>query len=163
MSSRPQGSANSEVEVRPNPSVLSSTEEQAETSPKTIVGSTFYSILYERFETALKDESAVQAPSFFGDLNLDKIIEAITARWKDYNLTAFYHARLTDLDAISYRQEVMTDLESKPVIEAITSFTDEMRNMRVRLDQGKRLYYKWTIQRLFLEAVDVYCKAVIQM
>lgn len=163
MSSRPQESANSEVEVRPNSSVLSGTEEQAETRPKTIAGSTFYGILYERFETALTDESAVQAPSFFGDLNLDKIIEAITARWKDYNLTAFYHARLTDLDAISYRQEVMTDLESKPTIEAITSFTEEMRNMRVRLDQGKRLYYKWTIQRLFLEAVDVYCKAVIRL
>lgn len=123
----------------------------------------FYSILYERLDTALKDESAVQAPSFFGDLNLDQIVDAVTKSWKEYNLTPFYYARLTELDAIVYRQEVMADLDLKPTMEAIALFTEDMRKMRVRLDQAKRLYYKWTTQRLFLEAVDIYCKAIARL
>lgn len=124
----------------------------------------FYGVLYERPDTALKDESAVQAPSFLGDLNLDQIVDAITKPWKEYNLTPFFNARLTELAAIVYRQEVMADLDEKTTMEAIAAFTAEMRTMRVRLDQAKRMnYYKWTVQRLFLEAIDIYCKAVARL
>ena len=129
--------------------------------PQPKIRQPFFSVLFERAEVSLKDESAVQAPPFFGDLNLDQIVDAVTKPWKEYNLTPFYHTRLTDLDAIVYRQEVMTDLDEKPIMEAVAAFTEQMRKMRLRLDQAKRMnYYKWTVQRLFLEAIDIYCRAV---
>lgn len=132
-----------------------------EAKPQPKIQQPFYSVLYERPDAALRDESTVQPPSFFGDLNLHQIVDAVTKSWKEYNLTPFYYARLTELDAIVYRQEVMGDLDQNPTMEAVAAFTEQMRKMRLRLDQAQRMnYYRWTVQRLFLEAVDIYCKSV---
>jgi hypothetical protein len=70
---------------------------------------TFQSILSGEPDDGLEGKGA-QVPGFFGDLNLDRVVDAITADWKDYNLKPFYHARLSDLDGIAYRQEIFQDL-----------------------------------------------------
>jgi DNA mismatch repair protein MutS len=45
-------------------------------------------------------------------------------------------------------------------MEAIKSFSGQMRAMRQRLDQTKKLnYYKYARERCFLGAVEVYCEA----
>ena len=45
---------------------------------------TFNSILFEKTEDGLKNE-AIEAPAFFVDLNLDQIIDAITAGKQEYD------------------------------------------------------------------------------
>jgi DNA mismatch repair ATPase MutS len=123
---------------------------------------TFHSILFEE-PNAISTIKAVEAPDFFGDLNLDRIIDAVTADWKDYDLKPFYYAQQTDLGAIAYRQEVMQDLEDQALMQGIRSFSERMRGMRVRLNQAngaKKSDYKYAMQRLFLGAVDIYCEAV---
>ncbi len=120
---------------------------------------TFHSILFEGPDDGTKRET-LEAPAFFGDLNLDRIIDTITADWKGYDLTPFYYTRLNDLDAIAYRQEVMQDLEDKALMQAVKSFSEKMRAMRVRLNQAKKLYYKYAMERLFLGAVEIYCEVV---
>jgi len=121
---------------------------------------TFHSILFEEPDDGTKRETS-EAPGFFGDLNLDQIIDSITADWKDYNLAPLYYARLNDLDAIIYRQEVMHDLENSVLMEAIKSFSRLMRTMRERLAQAKKLdYYRYSMERCFLGAVEIYCVAV---
>ena len=95
-------------------------------------------------------------------MNLDRIIDAVTADWKDYDLNPFYYAQLTDLGAIAYRQEVMQDLEDQALMQGITAFSGQMRGMRVRLNQAndaKKSGYKYAMERLFLGAVDIYCEA----
>jgi hypothetical protein len=123
---------------------------------------TFQSILSGEPDDGL-DGKWAQVPDFFGDLNLDRVVDAITADWKDYNLKPFYHAGLSDLDAIAYRQEIFQDLEEKGLIPSIKSFSERMRMMRARLkeaDEAKRLDYKYAMERLFLGAAQTYCEAI---
>ena len=70
----------------------------------------FGSVLFRSPEEAAAGVLSTQ-PDCFHDLNLDQIVASITAGWKDYQLEGFFHAHLTDLDAVAYRQEVMRDLE----------------------------------------------------
>ncbi len=121
---------------------------------------TFHSILFERpyLETGL-DKS--QAPAFFHDLNLDQVVARVTAGWEEYELAQFYYMPLNDPDAISYRQEIMRDLEGKPLMQAVKGFSEKMRGMRQYLEQAKQFhYYKYAAQRRFLGAVEIYCEAV---
>jgi DNA mismatch repair protein MutS len=123
---------------------------------------TFSSILFEEPEDGLKTE-AVEVPRFFGDLNLDRIVDAITADWKEYDLKPFFHSPLRDVRQIAYRQQIMRDLEDNALMQAVKSFSEQMRAMRARLDQAnkaKRFEYKYAMQRLFVSAVGAYCGAV---
>ncbi|MGO4885532.1 MAG: MutS-related protein [Bryobacteraceae bacterium] len=123
----------------------------------------FHSILFEE-PNAISTIKTAEAPIFFGGLNLDRIIDAVTADWKDYDLNPFYYAQLTDLGAIAYRQEVMQDLEDQALMQGITAFSGQMRGMRVRLNQAndaKKSGYKYAMERLFLGAVDIYCAGVL--
>jgi hypothetical protein len=120
---------------------------------------TFHSILYEGLEPTTPE--TLDPASYLSDLNLDQIIDVVTADFKDYELKPFYYARLTDLNAISYRQEIMEDLGDKAGMQAVREFSEKMRVMRTNLNQAKQLhYYPHTVTRRFLAAVDTYCNAV---
>ncbi len=120
---------------------------------------TFHSILFERPEDSIKTEP-LEAPGFFVDLNLDQIVDAITAGKPEYNLKPFFYAPLHDIDAITYRHEIMQDLENKILFENIKSFAYRMRIMRKHLTQADKLYYKYQKESWFLDAVDIYCDAI---
>jgi DNA mismatch repair ATPase MutS len=121
---------------------------------------TFHSILFERPEGSPPQETT-EAPPFFGDLNLDQVVDAITKEFKDYELKPFYYARLNNLDAIKYRQEIMHDLDDNVAMQAVKSFSEKMRLMRAHLKQSNEFhYYKHAMTRRFLAAVDIYRDAV---
>jgi energy-coupling factor transporter ATP-binding protein EcfA2 len=103
---------------------------------------------------------ALVAPPFFADLNLDQIVDAITAGRQEYNLKPFFYAPLQDVAMIEYRHEVMRDLENEVTFNTITSFADDLRLMRQQLAFIDKLTYKHHKQGWFLEAVAIYCKAV---
>jgi DNA mismatch repair ATPase MutS len=119
----------------------------------------FHSILFEQLDIGRNVDSQ-EAPEFFKDLNLDQVVQAITGGWKDYDLAPFFYVRLNELNAISYRQEVMRDFENACLMEAVKSFSAQMRAMREHLKQAKDLYFKYAIERAFLGAVEIYCQAV---
>lgn len=120
----------------------------------------FHSILFPESDES-KEPETHDVPEFFRDLNLDQIIDAITADWKEYDLAPFYYARPEGLDAILYRQEVMRDLGTPGVRDAIKSFSGHMRAMREHLAQAKKLHnFRYAMERCFLGAAEVYCEAI---
>jgi len=120
---------------------------------------TFHSILFKRTEDSTKKET-LEAPDFFADLNLDQIVDAITAGREEYNLKPFFYTPLNDIGAIKYRQDIMRDLENKILFENVKSFAQKMRIMREHLARVGKLYYKYQKERWFLDAVEIYCDAV---
>jgi DNA mismatch repair protein MutS len=104
-----------------------------------------------------------EAPDFFADLHLDRIVNEVTASFSDYDITAFYYAPLSDSDAISYRHEVMKDMELEPVAACVVSFTKSMRMMRSHLGVANDSHYKYENTRWFLNAVQVYCEAMAKL
>lgn len=120
----------------------------------------FQSILYERPEDSPKREDS-GVPDFFHDLNLDQIIDSITAGWKEYDLTPLFYAPLHDLDAIAYRQEVMRDLGETIVMPFVKTFSEQMRVMRGHLIQAKKRNYKYEKEQWFLSAILIYCEGVV--
>jgi DNA mismatch repair ATPase MutS len=121
--------------------------------------SAFHSILFEGEDGSVKEES-LEPPVFFVDLNLDQIIDAVTAGRQEYNLKPFFYAPLSDVDAVKYRHEIFRDLENEPLFESIKSFTQKMSDMRRLLGLVEKLYFKYHKEGWFLEAVDIYCEAV---
>jgi DNA mismatch repair ATPase MutS len=119
----------------------------------------FHSILFKRTEDSINKE-ALDAPGFFIDLNLDQIIDAITAGRQEYNIKPFFYTPLNDIDTIKYRQEIMRDLENNILFENIKSFSQKMRAMRVHLPQADKHYYRYQKERWFLDAVEIYVDAV---
>jgi DNA mismatch repair protein MutS len=127
--------------------------------PEGVVPMTFHSILFARTEDSSKQETR-EAPAFFADLNLDQIVDAITAGRQEYNLKPFFYTPLHDIDAITYRHEILRDLENHVLFEHIRSFAQKMRTMREQLAQADKMYYTYQKERWFLDAVEKYCDAV---
>jgi hypothetical protein len=120
---------------------------------------TFLSILFQRGEDRSRAQTA-QVPGFFHDLNLDQIVDAVTASKEEYNLKPFFYTLLNDIDAITYRHEVLQDLEDPILLKYITSFARKLGNMRAELTQADKLFYKYQKQRSFLSAAGIYCDAI---
>lgn len=120
---------------------------------------TFYSVLFDSPESREQGEALVP-PAFFADLNCDQIVDAITAGREDYNLKPFFYVCLQSVDAITYRQGVMHDLEHVPLLRRINAFARKMREVRAYLHRFHTDYYKEQKEAWFLDAVKIYCDAI---
>ena len=109
------------------------------------------------------DLEAAEQPDFFTDLGLDQIAEAVVQGREEYDLRAFLFLPLRDVDAVRYRQEVFADLRRQDVFHAIDRFANEMRSMREQLRQAEKIHYPRQAQAWFLDAVQIYCDAVIHL
>ncbi len=119
----------------------------------------FSSILFESDQTV----DFRPQPDCFPDLNLDQVIQAITARKQEYNLTPFYYTPLKDLHTIYYRQEVMRDLGNQALMTALKTFAEQMVRVRRYHALSEKLDYPYHKQGWFLEAALVYGKAVTDL
>ena len=122
----------------------------------------FQSILFEQPARGAGVDG-LQEPDFFADLNLDQVLESMTAGREQYALKPFFYAPLHDVAAVRYRHEVLRDLEKPVVLESITRFAEAMRQMREHLAQAGKLRYPLQKQAWFLDAVEIYCEAVCSL
>ena len=119
---------------------------------------TFHRILFENPHDVKKE--MLDMPAFFVDLNLDQVIEAITAGKQEYNLKPFFYTPMHDIGEIEYRQEIMRDLENRTFMAHIESFASKMSIMRQYLGLIEKLRYPYHRAGWVLEAIEVYCEAV---
>ena len=120
-----------------------------------------HSLLYP--DPAARPELAETPPDCFPDLNLDQLVESITAGRKQYQLPPIFFTPLDDIDAIHYRQEVMRDLEDEALREMIRSFAEAMEQVRRYLHLTTQLDYRINQAGWFVEAVALYGQAVQEL
>ena len=99
----------------------------------------FNSILNEN-ENSSKQE-ITEAPNFFRDLNLDQIVNSITAGKEEHNLKSFFYTPLNTIKLITYRHEIFQDLENKILFEYIKLFTKKMNTLHLYLSLTGNLHY----------------------
>ena len=120
-------------------------------------GAHFQSVLFEQEQP---DVEALEEPDFFGDLNLDQVLDSLTADREQYELRPFFYRPLHDASGVRYRHEVFRDLERDDVREPIERFAAEMTRMREHRAQVEKLHHHLQKQSWLLDAVDSYCGAV---
>jgi DNA mismatch repair protein MutS len=124
-----------------------------------IVSMTFYSILFPGAEDPQSKE-VTEVPSFFKDMNLNQVIDAITAGKEAYNLKPLFYTCLPDIEVIGYRHQVLRDLEDEVLFANMKSFAQEMDKMREHLTQASKATDDRQKQRWFLDGVGIYCTAI---
>lgn len=122
----------------------------------------FGSILFEHHEYSV-DGQAARAPACFRDLNLDQIIDAVTANREEYDLKPFFYTPLDDAAVIGYRHEVFQDLEDRKLFKNIEKFAEKMVLVRRYLALIEKLYTTRHREGWFLEAAEVYCEAIADL
>jgi DNA mismatch repair protein MutS len=119
----------------------------------------FHSVLFQESDDSQRTDQA-EPPAFFRDLNLNQFVDAITASKQAYDLRSFYYTPLPTVDAISYRQDILKDLEHRAALQHVDRFAQGLRRMHEHLEQSGKLSYKHQKQTWFLEAIALYCDAV---
>lgn len=101
-----------------------------------------------------------EEPEFFRDLNLDQIVEAVTANWTDYDLKPYFYAPLGRIDAIRYRHAIFKDLENPLLLAVVRAFAQRMRETRAHMRQADKLHYSAHKGAWLLHAIETYCGAI---
>lgn len=122
-------------------------------------GSSFHSILFDGSAPAAAVEDATM-PACFTDLNLDQIVDAVTAGRAEYSLAPFYYSSLGSVRAVRYRQAVAQDIDGNPLRVVLETFAAELRDVRRHLAQAAELRHRYQRERWFAEAADIYGRAV---
>ncbi len=120
----------------------------------------FQSILWNNHENTIKREPEITDP-LYKDLNIDQIITAVTSGREEYALASFFYAPLKKSDTVLYRQEVFRDFENRKLLDAVISFSEKMSTMRRYKRLAESLDYVYHKEGWFLEAVSLYCDAVV--
>jgi DNA mismatch repair protein MutS len=116
------------------------------------------SILYR--DGAGPPASPLQDRQFAIDLNLDQVFGSVCEGREQLDLLSLFYSPLPDVDSVSYRHEVIADLEHPSVLAAVRSFGQGMRQVRDVLATMRSVHNRWQQLRLFVDAVSAYCNAV---
>lgn len=104
-----------------------------------------------------------ETPPYFRDLNLDQLVDAITAGREEYDLAPLFYTRLGSVDAVAYRQAVVRDLLQQNVYDAAAAFSGRMRAMHGQLHGMEARRYPYERGAWFRDAVATYCDAVVRL
>lgn len=96
----------------------------------------------------------------FRDLRLDQVLAAIVAGREEYDLLPLFRAPLSTPHEVTWRQEVMRDLEHRVVRESIDALAVAMKTVRLRLKLATSGYFDLERRRWFLAGAESYVAGV---
>lgn len=74
------------------------------------------------FKSSPPPQLQTQAPAYFTDLSLDRIVASITAGRREYDLKPLFYTPLSGAEEILFRQEIMRDLGDSSLFKTVKSF-----------------------------------------
>jgi DNA mismatch repair protein MutS len=150
------------ADARDGPSSSAAEFSEDHAAARSDARSTFRSVLTLASDEGRAAETS-ETPPFFRDLNFDQVVASITIGKQDYNLAPFFNHPLKTVEAVEYRQDVMTDLEDPRRLEAVDAFAKELRTIREHVAQAGKLHYKLQKLAWSLDAIELYCNAAKQL
>lgn len=102
-------------------------------------------------------------PEFFGDVNLDQVVEAVTKGRDEYRLAPFFYTPLRAVDAVDYRQQVMRDIDGTALAGHLARFGKRMQAVRRGIAYSGNVRYPQVSWRWLLDAAVRYVEAVTQL
>ncbi len=97
---------------------------------------------------------------FYKDLNLDQIIETTVSYRKEFEFKRYFYMPLVDTKSITYRQEVLKDLQNCGFYLKVDEFAKKMLEVQKLEKMIRSLEYVEFQSGWFLQMVSVYCEAV---
>lgn len=107
----------------------------------------------------LKVHLAEKDPDFFVDLNIDQIINGITAAYGDYDLRSLFDTMPESIDMVRYRQEIFRDLQNLDTLATLKEYSTRMKSVNRRLSGIDKLH-EYQKQGWHLDAALMYVDAV---
>ncbi|GAP09138.1 mismatch repair ATPase [Bellilinea caldifistulae] len=104
-----------------------------------------------------------QPPAYFRDLNLDQIVDWITASKQDYDLKPDYYTAVQDEETIRFRQEIVRDLMTETTLIKMQTFAAQMVILRRYQKLSSEIDHQNHREGWFLEAALVYVRSVLQL
>ena len=101
-----------------------------------------------------------KAPRYFRDLNLDVVVSAITSGKDEYELKPFFFSLLKTVEAITFRQAVMRELESSEVMHPLKAFAKRMRAVREAIAWMGKRHHHLQKMRWFVDLVLRYADMI---
>ncbi|EFK36133.1 MULTISPECIES: MutS-related protein [Chryseobacterium] len=119
----------------------------------------FKSLLYRSGETPASKTSPLM-PQFMIDLNIDQIISEVIRGKEEYELRPIFSNWPLNRDTITYRQQIMQEIDTPELYEILLDFSAAMRDMRMMLKNAIKCRYEFQKERLFMDSVYAYCTIV---
>jgi len=126
----------------------------------------FYSILF-RNQKQHEQTRRTYEPDCFKDLNLDQIFAPILKSKEEFELEGFFYAPLHDAEIITYRQEVMRELENDALRKLFASFSKTIYNLdrymvsiRASLTSDSSYDNNYLTRGRMLDYADMYCSEI---
>jgi hypothetical protein len=121
----------------------------------------FASILFRPEDADLP--LAETEPEYFSDLNLDQLVVQLCRDRSLERLQPLFWTRLSSLEAVSYRQAAIAEIEQPEVAEIVARFVSGFARVTQQLGLRGQVRYAWQQRRCLLDAADEYCRAVRQL
>ena len=126
----------------------------------------FYSILFTTKEQHTQPR-LTEAPDCWSDLNIDQILAPILKEKAEYELEVFFYSTLIDPEIITYRQEIMDELEDSSLRKLLSDFSKTvydlsryMSNVIKSLSSDDSYDNNYLTRGRMLDYADKYCQSV---
>ncbi len=124
---------------------------------------TFTSILFATPDGGKNTGLSTSAPAYFVDLNLDRVVHAITQGREEYHIDTFFFSPLKNSEDIAYRQEIIQDIAQKKLYTTLITYSTRMKAIREILGKKGNMFYHFQQRRWELECIILYCKAISEL